>query len=175
MIKTIGIVVVILIAAVLIFAATKPDSFSVQRATSIKAAPEKIFALLDDFHNWGVWSPWEKMDPSMKRTFNGPANGKGSVYAWEGNSKVGQGRMEITDASAPSQVTIKLDFIKPFEGHNVAEFVLEPKGDSTNVTWTMRGPSPYIAKLMSVFFSMDSMIGKDFEAGLANLKAAAEK
>ena len=175
MIKTIGIVVVILIAAVLIFAATKPDSFSVQRATSIKAAPEKIFALLDDFHNWGVWSPWEKMDPSMKRTFNGPANGKGSVYEWEGNSKVGQGRMEITDASAPSQVTIKLDFIKPFEGHNVAEFVLEPKGDSTNVTWTMRGPSPYIAKLMSVFFSMDSMIGKDFEAGLANLKAAAEK
>jgi hypothetical protein len=175
MIKTIGIVVVILIAAVLIFAATKPDSFSVQRATSIKAAPEKIFALLDDFHNWGVWSPWEKMDPSMKRTFKGPANGKGSVYEWEGNSKVGQGRMEITDASAPSQVTIKLDFIKPFEGHNVAEFVLEPKGDSTNVTWTMRGPSPYIAKLMSVFFSMDSMIGKDFEAGLANLKAAAEK
>ena len=175
MIKTIGIVVVILIAAVLIFAATKPDSFSVQRATSIKAAPEKIFALLDDFHNWGVWSPWEKMDPSMKRTFNGPANGKGSVYAWEGNSKVGQGRMEITDALPPSQVTIKLDFIKPFEGHNVAEFVLEPKGDSTNVTWTMRGPSPYIAKLMSVFFSMDSMIGKDFEAGLANLKAAAEK
>lgn len=175
MIKTIGIVVVILIAAVLIFAATKPDSFSVQRATGIKAAPEKIFALLDDFHNWGVWSPWEKMDPNMKRTFNGPANGKGSVYEWEGNSKVGQGRMEITDASAPSQVTIKLDFIKPFEGHNVAEFVLEPKGDSTNVTWTMRGPSPYIAKLMSVFFSMDSMIGKDFEAGLANLKAAAEK
>ena len=175
MIKTIGIVVVILIAAVLIFAATKPDSFSVQRATSIEAAPEKIFALLDDFHNWGVWSPWEKMDPSMKRTFNGPANGKGSVYAWEGNSKVGQGRMEITDALPPSQVTIKLDFIKPFEGHNVAEFVLEPKGDSTNVTWTMRGPSPYIAKLMSVFFSMDSMIGKDFEAGLANLKAAAEK
>jgi hypothetical protein len=115
------------------------------------------------------------MDPSMKRTFNGPANGKGSVYEWEGNSKVGQGRMEITDASAPSQVTIKLDFIKPFEGHNVAEFVLEPKGDSTNVTWTMRGPSPYIAKLMSVFFSMDSMIGKDFEAGLANLKAAAER
>jgi hypothetical protein len=175
MIKTIGAVVVILIAAVLMFAATKPDSFSVQRATSIKAAPEKIFALLDDFHNWGVWSPWEKMDPSMKRTFNGPANGKGSVYEWEGNSKVGQGRMEITDASAPSQVTIKLDFIKPFEGHNVAEFVLEPKGDSTNVTWTMRGPSPYIAKLMSVFFSMDSMIGKDFEAGLANLKAAAER
>jgi hypothetical protein len=175
MIKTIAIVAVIVIAAVLIFAATKPDTFSVQRTTTIKAAPEKIFAMLDDFHNWGGWSPWEKMDPNMKRTFSGPANGKGSVYEWDGNSKVGQGRMEITDASAPSHVTIKLDFIKPFEGHNVAEFVLEPKGDSTNVTWTMRGPSPYIAKLMSLFFSMDSMIGKDFEAGLANLKAAAEK
>jgi uncharacterized protein YndB with AHSA1/START domain len=175
MIKTIALVAVIVIAAVLIFAATKPDTFSVQRTTTIKAAPEKIFAMLDDFHNWGGWSPWEKMDPNMKRTFSGPANGKGSVYEWDGNSKVGQGRMEITDASAPSHVTIKLDFIKPFEGHNVAEFVLEPRGDSTNVTWTMRGPSPYIAKLMSVFFSMDSMIGKDFEAGLANLKAAAEK
>ena len=175
MIKTIAIVAVIVIAAVLSFAATKPDTFSVQRATGIKAAPEKIFALLDNFHNWGIWSPWEKMDPNMKRTFSGPANGKGSVYEWDGNSKVGQGRMEITDALAPSQVTVKLDFIKPFEGHNIAQFVLEPKGDSTNVTWTMRGPSPYIAKLMSVFFSMDSMIGKDFEAGLANLKAAAEK
>jgi hypothetical protein len=175
MIKTIAIVAVIVIAAVLIFAATKPDTFSVQRTTAIKAEPEKIFAMLDDFHNWGSWSPWEKMDPNMKRTFSGPANGKGSVYEWDGNSKVGQGRMEITDASAPSHMTIKLDFIKPFEGHNVAEFVLEPKGGSTNVTWTMRGPSPYIAKLMSVFFSMDSMIGRDFEAGLANLKAAAEK
>src|SRR4029078_7571426 len=102
MIKTIGIAVVIVIAAVLSFAATKPDTFSVQRATGIKAAPEKIFALLDDFHNWGAWSPWEKMDPNMNRTFSGPTNGKGSVYEWDGNSKVGQGRMEITDASVPS-------------------------------------------------------------------------
>ena len=175
MIKTIAIVIVVVIAAILIFAATKPETFTVQRAASIKAPPEKIFAVLDDFHNWGVWSPWEKMDPDMKRTFSGAANGKGAVYEWQGNSKVGQGRMEITDATAPSQVTIKLDFIKPFEGHNVAEFVLQPSGDATNVTWTMRGPSPYIAKVMSVFCNMDSMIGKDFEAGLANLKAATEK
>jgi len=147
----------------------------VERTASIKAPPEKIFAVLDDFHNWGVWSPWEKMDPDMKRTFSGAANGQGAVYEWQGNSKVGQGRMEITDATAPSQVTIKLDFIKPFEGHNVAEFVLQPSGEATNVTWTMRGPSPYIAKVMSVFCNMDSMIGKDFEAGLANLKAATEK
>ncbi len=175
MIKTIAIVIVVVIAAILIFAATKPETFTVQRAASIKAPPEKIFAVLDDFHNWGVWSPWEKMDPDMKRTFSGAANGKGAVYEWQGNSKVGQGRMEITDATAPSQVTIKLDFIKPFEGHNVAEFVLQPSGDATNVTWTMRGPSPYMAKVMSVFCNMDSMIGKDFEAGLANLKAATEK
>ena len=175
MIKTIAIVIVVVIAAILIFAATKPETFTVQRAASIKAPPEKIFAVLDDFHNWGVWSPWEKMDPDMKRTFSGAANGKGAVYEWQGNSKVGQGRMEITDATAPSQVTIKLDFIKPFEGHNVAEFLLQPNGDATNVTWTMRGPSPYIAKVMSVFCNMDSMIGKDFEAGLANLKAATEK
>jgi hypothetical protein len=175
MIKTIAIVIVVVIAAILIFAATKPETFTVQRAASIKAPPEKIFAVLNDFHNWGVWSPWEKMDPEMKRTFSGAPNGKGAVYEWQGNSKVGQGRMEITDATAPSQVTIKLDFIKPFEGHNVAEFVLQPSGDATNVTWTMRGPSPYIAKVMSVFCNMDSMIGKDFEAGLANLKAATEK
>jgi len=175
MIKTIAIVIVVVIAAILIFAATKPETFTVHRAASIKAPPEKIFAVLDDFHNWGVWSPWEKMDPDMKRTFSGAANGQGAVYEWQGNSKVGQGRMEITDATAPSQVTIKLDFIKPFEGHNVAEFVLQPSGDATNVTWTMRGPSPYIAKVMSVFCNMDSMIGKDFEAGLANLKAATEK
>jgi len=175
MIKTIAIVIVVVIAAILIFAATKPETFTVQRAASIKAPPEKIFAVLDDFHNWGVWSPWEKMDPDMKRTFSGAANGQGAVYEWQGNSKVGQGRMEITDATAPSQVTIKLDFIKPFEGHNVAEFLLQPNGDATNVTWTMRGPSPYIAKVMSVFCNMDSMIGKDFEAGLANLKAATEK
>jgi len=101
--------------------------------------------------------------------------GKGAVYEWNGNSNVGQGRMEITESTPASKIAIKLDFIKPFEGHNIAEFVLEPKGDSTSVTWTMRGPSPYIAKLMSVFFSMDRMIGKDFEAGLANLKATAEK
>jgi hypothetical protein len=175
MIKTVAIVIVVVIAAILIFAATKPETFTVQRAASIKAPPEKIFAVLDDFHNWGVWSPWEKMDPEMKRTFSGAPNGKGAVYEWQGNSKVGQGRMEITDATAPTQVTIKLDFIKPFEGHNVAEFLLQPNGDATNVTWTMRGPSPYIAKVMSVFCNMDSMIGKDFEAGLANLKAATEK
>ncbi len=174
MFKTIAIVVVVLLAAVLIFAATRPDNFSVQRTTSIKAPPEKIFPLISDLHRWGSWSPWEKMDPEMKRTFSGTASGKGAVYAWQGNNKVGEGRMEVTESSPPSKVTIKLDFLKPMESHGTAEFTLQPKGDSTNVTWVMHGPSPYIAKVMGIFVSMDSMIGKDFETGLANLKTAAE-
>jgi uncharacterized protein YndB with AHSA1/START domain len=175
MFNIIAIIVVVLIAALLGFAATRPDTFRVQRATSIKAPPEKIFALINDFHSWGSWSPWEKMDPTMKRTHSGAANGKGAVYEWEGNNKVGKGRMEIMDTSPPSKVTIKLDFVKPFEGHNIAEFTLEAKGDSTNVTWAMYGPNPYIAKLIHMFFNMDNMIGKDFETGLANLKTVAEK
>jgi len=175
MLKKIVIVVVVLIAALLAFAATQPDTFRVQRATNIKAPPEKIFALINDLHRWDSWSPWEKMDPAMKRTFSGAASGKGAVYAWEGNSKVGEGRMEITESSPPSKVTIKLDFLKPFEAHNIAEYTLEAKGDSTNITWAMYGPSPFISKVIQVFFSMDSMVGKDFETGLANLKTVAEK
>jgi uncharacterized protein YndB with AHSA1/START domain len=178
MLKIIVIAVVIvaaLVAGVLAYAATKPDTLRVQRATSIKAAPEKIFALIDDFHSWGVWSPYEKKDPAMKRTLSGAASGQGAVYEWDGNGNVGQGRMEILESSPPAKIAIKLDFIKPFEGHNIAEFVLEPDGDATRVTWTMSGPSPYFGKVMSVFLDMDRMIGTDFEAGLANLKAATEQ
>jgi carbon monoxide dehydrogenase subunit G len=175
MIKAIGIIVVLLIAAVLAFAATKPDSFRVQRAASIKAPPEKIFPFIDDLRNFGAWSPYEKKDPAMKRSFSGPASGKGAVYEWDGDKNVGQGRMEIADTAPPSKVTIKLDFVRPFEAHNLVEFTLAPKGDATDVTWAMQGPTPYVAKLMHVFFDMDSMVGKDFEAGLANLKSLAEK
>jgi carbon monoxide dehydrogenase subunit G len=175
MFKKIAIVVGVLIAGVLGLAMTKPDSFNVQRTTKIKAPPDKIFPLIDDFKNWGSWSPWEKVDPAMKRTHSGAASGKGAVYEWDGNSKVGKGRMEITDASAPSKVTIKLDFLKPMEGHDTAEFTLAPEGDSTNVTWAMRGPAPFISKVMQVFISMDSMLGKEFDTGLANMKSAAEK
>ena len=175
MLKTIAIVVVVAIVAILVYAATRPDDFRVQRSTSIKAPPEKIFALINDFHRWDSWSPWEKMDPAMKRTYSGTASGKGAMYAWQGNSKVGEGRMEIADASPPSKVTIKLDFVKPIEGHNTAEFTLLPDGDSTNVTWVMYGPSAYVAKVIGIFVSMDKMIGNDFETGLANMKAVAEK
>jgi uncharacterized protein YndB with AHSA1/START domain len=175
MFKIIGIVIAIVIAAVLIFAATKPDTFRVQRAASINAPPEKVFALVSDFRRWDAWSPWEKKDPAMKRTFGPATSGKGAVYAWEGNKEVGQGRMEIAEAVPPSKVAIKLDFSKPFEAHNLVEFTLEPTGDATNVTWAMRGDTPYFAKIIHVFLDVDSMVGKDFETGLANLKAAAEK
>jgi hypothetical protein len=175
MLKKIAIVVVVLLAAVLGFAMTKPDSFNVQRTTNIKAPSEQIFPLINDFHSWGSWSPWEKVDPTMKRTHSGAASGMGAVYEWEGNAKVGKGRMEITDAAPPSKVTIKLDFLKPIEGHNIAEFTLEPQGDSTNVTWAMHGPAPFISKVIQVFVSMDSMVGKEFDTGLANLKSIAEK
>ena len=175
MLKKIAIVVVILVTALLGFAATRPDAFRVQRATSIKAPPEKIFALINNFHRWASWSPYENLDPPMKRTLSGPENAKGAVYEWEGNKKVGQGRMEIMESSPSSKITIKLDFLKPFEAHNTAEFTLDRQGDSTTVTWVMNGHQPYMFKVMSLFFSMDKMIGKDFEAGLANLKSITEK
>ena len=175
MLKKLALVLVVVVAALLAYAATRPDSFRVQRVTSIKAPPDRIFPLLADFHRWSAWSPWEKLDPAMKRTFSGAESGVGAVYAWEGNGKVGAGRMEILEATPASRVAIKLDFLQPMEGHNVAEFTLEPKGELTTVTWDMHGPSPFVAKLMGVFVSMDSMVGKDFEKGLAQLKAAAEK
>jgi hypothetical protein len=178
MLRIVGIVAVIVlvvVAGILIYAATKPDDFRVQRSASIKAPPDKIFALIDDLHAWQAWSPYEKKDPDMKRTFSGAASGKGAIYAWDGNKNVGSGRMEIIEAAVPSKITIKLDFFKPFEAHNTAELTTVPSGDTTTVTWAMFGPSPYMMKVMGTFISMDRMIGDDFAAGLANLKVAAEK
>jgi uncharacterized protein YndB with AHSA1/START domain len=174
-IAVIAVVIVVAVAVVLVLAATKPDTFRVERAATIKAPPEKIFALVNDLRSWGAWSPWEKKDPDMKRSFSGAQYGKGAVYAWDGDRNVGQGRMEITDTAAPSRIVIKLDFLKPFEGHNVAEFTMAPQGDATNVTWAMHGPSPFIGKIIHVFLNMDRMIGNDFEEGLSNLKSLAEK
>ena len=175
MLKLIGLVLLLAVVVVVVMAASKPDSFRVQRVITIQAPPDKVFALINDFHSWGAWSPWEKLDPDMKRSFGGPAAGKGSSYAWAGNAKVGQGRMEIREATAASSVNIQLDFLKPLEAHNTAIFTLQPQADGTHVSWAMEGPAPFFSKLMQVFISMDSMVGKDFEAGLANLKAAAEK
>lgn len=175
MLRIAGIVIVVLVAAVLLFAASRPDTFHVQRSASIKAPPEKVFALINDYRNWNAWSPWEKKDPALKRTFSATTSGKGATYAWEGNKDVGQGRMEIAEAVTPSSITIKLDFVQPFEAHNIVDFTLTPLADATTVTWAMRGDTPYFAKIIHVFIDMDSMVGKDFEAGLANLKAIAEK
>ncbi|CAN7563290.1 SRPBCC family protein [Variovorax sp. LjRoot84] len=176
MLKTIVIAIVVLLAALLGWAATKPDTFRVERSTTIKAPPGKILPLISDFRNWRAWSPYENLEPEMKRTLSGPPSGKGAVYAWEGEGKAGAGRMEITEVVAPaSRVKIQLDFSKPFESHNTAEFTMQPEGDATKLTWAMYGPNPYMAKLMQVFFDMDTMVGKDFETGLGNLKTAAEK
>src|SRR5882672_1456055 len=173
-IAIIAFVLAIAIAIVLILAATKPDTLRVQRATTVKAPPEKIFPLINDFHQWGSWSPYEHKDPAMKRSFSGAANGKGAVYGWVGNKNVGSGRMEILDTSVPTKIVIKLDFFTPFEGHNTAEFTMLPQGDATtmatNVTWLMHGPAPFMHKVMQVFMNVDNMIGKDFAAGLGNLK-----
>jgi len=175
MLKTIALAVVAAVAALLIFAATRPDTFRVERTARIDAPAEKIFPLIDDFHRWGAWSPYEKLDPDMQRSFGGSASGKGAAYAWESKGKAGAGRMEITESTPSSKIAIDLDFTRPMEGHNVAEFTLRPQGNATQVTWSMHGPSPYVAKLMGIFFNMDQMIGKDFETGLANLKTATEK
>ena len=178
MLKIAGIIVVVLfvaVVAVVAYASTRPDSFSVQRSASIKAPPEKIFPLINDYRNWPQWSPYENRDPEMKRTFSGAAAGKGAKYAWEGNKNVGTGEMEIIDTAPPRKVLIKLDFMKPFEAHNVAEFTLEPQGENTSVTWAMHGPVPLIGKVIHMVMDMDKMIGNDFAAGLANMKALAEK
>jgi uncharacterized protein YndB with AHSA1/START domain len=174
-IAIVAFVLALAIAVVLILAARKPDTFRVQRATTVKAPPEKIFPLINEFHQWRTWSPYETKDPAMKRSYSGEASGKGAVYGWEGNKNVGSGRMEILDAEAPSRIIIKLDFFTPFEGHNTAEFTMLPQGDGTNVTWLMHGPAPFIGKIMHVFINMDHMVGKDFEIGLANLKRLTEK
>jgi Polyketide cyclase / dehydrase and lipid transport. len=134
MLRIAGIVIVVLVAAVLLFAASRPDTFHVQRSASIKAPPEKVFALINDYRNWNAWSPWEKKDSALKRTFSATTSGKGATYAWEGNKDVGQGRMEIAEAVAPSSITIKLDFVQPFEAHNIVDFTLTPLADATTVT-----------------------------------------
>ena len=167
--------VALLIVAVLVFAATRPNSFSVHRSTRINAAAQAVWPLLTDFHRWPEWSPWEKLDPGMQRTHSGAGQGVGAIYEWNGNNKVGAGRMEITEAQAHSLVKMKLDFLRPFKSSNVAEYTLVDQGGATEVSWTMSGPATFITKLMGIFVSMDKMIGKGFEEGLAKMKTVAEK
>lgn len=163
------------IVIVLILAAMKPDTFQVERAITINAPPERIYPLIADFKAWSAWSPWEKKDPAMKRNFSGAPSGIGARYAWEGDKNVGSGAMAIVEASAPGRLGIDLDFLKPFEAHNKAVFALEPQGQSTRVTWTMTGPTPFMIKIVHVAMNMDRMVGGDFEAGLRAMKAQAER
>lgn len=164
-----------LVAGVLIAASMKPNEYTVERSASINAPPDRIFPLINDFQQWGRWSPYEKLDPALQRTFGGAPSGTGATYAWAGNSKAGVGRMEITQSVPSSQITIKLDFSKPFVAHNTTVFSLAPGGGSTRVSWVMKGSSPLMMKVMGLFMSMDNMIGRDFETGLSNLKAATEQ
>jgi hypothetical protein len=175
MFKKIIIGLSVLILIVLALAFMQPATYSVTRSIAIKAPPERIQPLISDFHNWPLWSPWEKLDPAMKRTFSGATKDIGAVYAWEGNKDVGRGRMEVISLAQPTKVGIKLDFYEPMESAAMTDFVLDAKGETTTVTWTMSGKTDFIAKVMGVFVSMDSMIGPDFERGLSQIKAVAEK
>lgn len=174
MFKKIFIGIAVIVAAVLAFAATKPDTFHFERSTTIAAPPERVAALVADFRQWQAWSPWENLDPQMERTYSGSESGPGAVYEWSGNSSAGQGRMEVLSASA-EEIAIKLDFIKPMAVSNTLRFALTPRPQGTEVVWAMDGPVPYLSKLLTVFVSMDTLLAKDFERGLADLKAAAEK
>jgi hypothetical protein len=165
--------IVALVAAILGFALTRPDAFRIERSILIAAPAERIQPLIADFRSWRNWSPWENKDPGMSRTLSGAEAGVGAAYAWEGNKDIGAGRMEILE-SGPQRILIKLDFLGPFEAHNRAEFTLTPEGTGTRVTWAMSGPQPFIGKLMSLVFSLERMVGPDFETGLASLKRRAE-
>jgi hypothetical protein len=175
MLKKIAIALAVVIVAILAYAATRPDTFRIQRTATIQAPAEKIYPHIEDFRQWTAWSPFETLDPNMKRTYGGAPKGEGATYAWEGNADAGSGRMQIREAKPSSLVLIDLEFTAPFAAQNVAEFTLAPAGDATNVTWAMSGPSPFLSKVIGVFMNMDAMIGGAFETGLANLKRVAEQ
>lgn len=164
----------VFIAGILIAASMKPNTAHYERSTVIHASPEKILPHIADFHNWKPWSPWEELDPNMKRDYLGAAQGVGAKYAWSGNGKAGEGTMEVQEAGT-SGVKIDLRFVRPFKNDCITHFHFTPQGNATTVRWTMDGPNLFIGKLMSLFIPMDKMIGKDFEAGLEGLKAQAEK
>lgn len=175
MLKIITIAVAVLVAAVLLVAATQPNTFEVQRTISINASPEKIFPFINDLQRCASWNPFTKKDPNIKENFSGPVSGKGAVNTFDGNREVGKGSLEITDSLPPSKVVMQLHMTDPMQVNNQIEFTLEPKGDVTQVTWAMHGSVPYFAKIIHLVFNVDRMVGDDFSTGLASLKALAEK
>jgi uncharacterized protein YndB with AHSA1/START domain len=177
MLKIIALVVIVLgvaCAGLLAYAATKPDSFEVRRMVDIAAPPERIFPCINNLGSWSDWSSYETKDPDMTRKLSGPASGPGAIYEWDGDGNVGAGRMEIVAAEPDRRVSIRLNFLRPMEAENMAEFTLEPMGETTRVTWVMSGPATLTSKVMDVIFNMDKMIGTDFEVSLANLKDVME-
>ena len=175
MLKTIAIIAAVFVAGVLAYAATRPNAFRVARSVSITAPPDKIFPLINDLRAFNKWNPFLKMDPAIKLAYSGPDSGKGAAHAWDGNSQVGKGSIEITESTPSSQILMKLDLIKPMEAHNRVAFTLEPKPGATEVTWAMSGENSFLGKVMGLCFNMDKMVGGSFEEGLADLKAQAEK
>ena len=174
MLKRVAVIAAALIAVLALVIATRPAQLHVERSLAVSAAPALVFPLINDFRAWSSWSPWEKLDPNMKREVSGAPQGKGALYAWSGNDQVGVGSMEITDSAAPEQVKIRLEFKQPWQATNATTFSLVPTTQGTRVTWAMDGENNFGAKAMSMFMNMDEMIGKDFEAGLTNLGALAE-
>lgn len=166
-------ILVVLIALILLYASTRPDNFHVERDVTIDAAPEKIFPLIEDFHRWDAWTPYDK-DPAMKKTYSGSTSGKGAHYAWEGNKQVGIGEITIVESTPPHALKFDLHMIKPFEGRNKAAIFLQPVGQATRVIWQLDDKHPLMLKTMSLFINLDRMIGRDFEVGLARLKTAVE-
>ena len=174
MLKKLLAVIALLIVCMAVFVATRPATFQVERSITMAAPAGVVFAEINDFHQWSAWSPWEQLDPGMKRTFEGSDAGVGATYSWTGNDKVGEGRMRITESHPNESVGIQLDFIKPFASTNQFTFTLSPDGSSTRVTWHMLGNNNFMSKAMSVMASMDKMIGPDFERGLGQLKRVSE-
>jgi uncharacterized protein YndB with AHSA1/START domain len=169
------VIALLLLLVLIIFALTKPNDFVVSRSISIHAPRERVYRLVSDFREWPKWSPWERLDPAMRRTLSGADQGLGAIYEWDGNRKVGTGRMEITAVEPPSLTEIALTFIRPFAAQNQLRFTLVPAGDGTNVTWEMTGTNNLPMKVMAIVMNMDRIVGRDFERGLQALKAEAEK
>lgn len=174
MLKKVGIGFAVVLGLLLVVIAMQPGEFKIERSADISAPAAVVFPMVNDLHAWGQWSPWEKLDPGMKKTFSGAAVGKGAIYEWDGNDKVGSGRMEITDSVDNARVLIKLDFIKPFEASNMTDLTLKPSGNATKVTWAMTGKNNFMSKAFSLVMNMDKMVGADFEKGLAELKRLSE-
>lgn len=177
MLKRVAVIAAALFAVLLLVVATRPGHLHIERSLSMAAPPSVVFPLIDDFHAWQSWSPWEKLDPNMKREITGAPHGKGALYSWFGNDEVGSGTMEITESTPQQQVQIRLEFKQPWAATNTTTFTLAPSSapaTGTRVTWSMDGENSFGAKAMGLVMDMDHMIGKDFESGLTNLQAMAE-